>query len=327
LADTARLKAAKLSALVRSHIDEELIIDEAPGYPGGLVPSGGAWVLASGDDPIRALGPALLWSTKRGADTLDLITDVDARDLARRAVAFGERVRVWRTSGTRLEAVEPTPVSPAPTLADDEWAMAGLIADAGARPVDDHGRLVAEVAGLEVARVSRSADGGVQLDVGVGQADRELHGLVHTELDADTALRRAITAVLAHRRPGASPHPLNRMARERWLRSELLDTPALIGGAALDPLPPLRPRQTVLGNVPIAAVGVSAESGSTIVVVCSVGVDPDLVPEASDYRLRTSPEAELVIVVPDRDRHLLTETLVRQLPKARLQAARAPWEG
>ncbi len=325
MVDVGRLRAAKLQGLVRVHTGEELIGQQAPGIAGGLLASGAGYFYAAGDEPIRMLGPAMIWADRVKATELNLLADTDAGHLARRAGLFQGPLRcnVFQVVDTELVAAEPAPHLALPTLGDDEWAFGGLISDTGARPVDDHGRLVAEVAGLEIARVTRG-DEGADIDVGVGQADRELHGLVHYQMDPDTAIRRARTAVLEHRRPGAPMHPLNRMARERWLRSLLLDTPSLVGAEDLVALPPLRPRETVLGNVPSAAAGRTPE-GEPIVVVCSVGVDPDLIPEAADYRDRHDPAATLVVIVPERDRYAVTEKLAAKLPNCSLRSIPVPW--
>ena len=63
---------------------------------------------------------------------------------------------------------------------------------------------------------------------------------------------------------------------------------------------------------PAAATGVAAD-GSPLVVVCSVGVDLDLVPAAADARLVDGRAARLVLAVPPRDRHPVTEALAGAL--------------
>ncbi len=339
----AELLAGKLRGLVRNSTGEELetALGSGSGPTGGFVVlSNGSrrgFFYAAGDEPIRTLGPALIWAERNEIAELDLVTDNadDAAGLARRAEAFVTTelpIRVWSVSATELAPAVPAPIATVPVLSPEEWAFAAIMSEAGARPVDDHGRLVAETAGLEVGRVRIAEDheenaGQAVLDVGVGQADRELHQLVHTNMDADTALRRAIAAVVAHRQPGASPHPLNRMARERWLRAIVLETPSLVGADELRALPPLRPRATVLGDVPCAAMGPT--SGDTAapptIVVCSTGVDLDLVPEAADYRQREDPTARLVLVIPERDRYPVAERLVSRLTNAELISTAVPW--
>jgi hypothetical protein len=49
------------------------------------------------------------------------------------------------------------------------------------------------------------------------------------------------------------------------------------------------------------------------VLVCSVGVDLDLVPAAAEARLFLAPDAPLLLAVPERDDHPVTRALVAQL--------------
>ena len=305
--------------------------DVDPGVS-GLIDGGHAYYQA--DDP-RGLGPAIRWARSNGATALTLLAEADvAGDLARRAELLGVRsgpadagagstitVEVWSARGPDVEPARPSDLRPVPALPPAHRRFASMIAEAGARPVDDHGLLVAEVAGLEVARVVDDLDGGgPRLAVGVGQADRELQSFIHGHLDDDANLRRAIGAVVRHRRPGSANHPLSRLSRQRWLRSVLIDEPGRLGLDALEPLAPLRPPRTLLSQEPVAA------RSSSAVVVCSVGVDLDLLPEAADYRYREDPGAELIVVVPERDRQLVGGPLAELVPGLRLVSIAAPWE-
>lgn len=273
----------------------------------------------------RMAGPAMVWALRAEVAHLTLVAELEhAGSLARRTSdVAGLIVDVLAVHGTELAPAVAAPIVSPPELDRSAWELASIIGEAGARAVDDHGRIVAEVAGLEVARIVQPDDHPAEIEVGVGEADRELHGLVHSSMDRDAAVRRAVAMVSTERQKG-SMHPLSRMARERWLRSLLLDDPALIGAAALEPVPPLRPRATVLGNVPVAAIGTRID-GSPIVVVCSTGIDLDVVPEATDYRRREDPDAALVIVVPERDRHATTERLVAVTQRTELVTVAPPW--
>ncbi len=285
----------------------------------------------------RGLGPSLRWALSRNAERMTLLADDDvAGDIARRADLVDFDITVWSAAGPAVEpAVARSALTP-PELPLSHRRYASLISEAGARAIDDHGMLVAEVAGLEVARVvdvdepSIAPDGsnasltngsstGAELAVGVGQADRELQDYIHGHLDDDANLRRAIAAVVQHRKPGSAVHPLSRVARQRWLRSILLDDPSLVGLDRLDPIIPLRPRTTVLGDEP------SAAAGSGAIVVCSVGVDLDLLPEAADYRNRDDPHAELIVVVPERDRSLVAGRMAELIPALRMVSVPEPW--
>jgi hypothetical protein len=311
-----------LANRVRTITDGQVELDTAAldGPVAGAVVDGRAFYHAVDE---RSLGPALRWANTRGADQLTIFADESfSGDLARRAELLDTSVEVWQAEGVTVTPAVPKPALTPPTLPDNHLAYRAVIAEAGARPIDDHGMLVAEVAGLEVARVVDDEDEpqGTRLDVGVGQADRELQQYIHGHLDDDANLRRAIAAVVRHRNPGAAAHPLSRLARQRWLRSVLMDDPTLVGCGELAPIIPLRPRDTLLGTEPTAA------GGDDVIVVCSVGVDLDLLPEAADYRSRENPNAELVVVVPERDRPLMGSLITEVVPRLRIQSIELPWE-
>ena len=102
-------------------------------------------------------------------------------------------------------------------------------------------------------------------------------------------------------RRGGVTHPLALLARERWLRSELVADPSLVGAAALRAVETTVERESVREPSPAAALGTDAD-GRPVLVVCSVGVDLDLVPVAADTRALHDPGARLVLAVPARDR-------------------------
>ena len=112
-------------------------------------------------------------------------------------------------------------------------------------------------------------------------------------------MARIIDIVREHRRPGAMDHPLNRLSRSRWLRSMLVERPEVIGMSSLSPAPSPVPRSNLKDVVPAAALGV--DDGREVVVAVSTGVDLDVVPFAAHARRTLSADAELAIVVPERD--------------------------
>ena len=136
--------------------------------------------------------------------------------------------------------------------------------------------------------------------------------MIHGDLPTPDALASVIDAVLAQRRPGASPHPLNRLAAERWLRALVVERPELAGARSLRPVDPPVARENVKDAVPAPALG-DADDGTPVVVVCSAGIDLDLVPAAADTRQWHAPGARLVLVVPERDDHPVTRALAAAL--------------
>jgi hypothetical protein len=314
----AQLQALKLQTLVRDHFGAP---DGTPlPYPSGaaLVRDGEGWVLLE-DDPASGLGGALAWAARQDVDHLHVLTESDAGLLTRRAAAFTPAPDVWQIDGRALHQVEPVPRPTPPMLPAAADALRPVIVAAGAEPVEEHGVLGGEVLGLEVCRVVvdddplASGGPGARLDVGIGDHDREAFRLVHGDGPVDAALARVVTEVAAHRRPGAPPHALNRLARERALRHRLVADPSLIGLTALAPAPPPVARTNLADAVPCVALGAD-DSGAPVVVVCSAGVDLDLVPFAAHARdALAGPDTRLLLAVPEGDDHPVTRELAARL--------------
>jgi hypothetical protein len=225
---------------------------------------------------------------------------VAAGIVARRAAAFAAPAGVWQVQGASLA---PAVAAAAVVVAGPaSRAEASLLADRGCEVVYEHGELRGEVLGLEVARVVDES-----VEVGVGRHDREARYAMRANEDLDAALDEAVRAVRLWRRPGAPRHPANTMRRSRWLRSVVCGRPSLVGADWLEPVaPPLQ-----LGDL----TDDSAAScvGPGVVVVCSVGVDLDLVPTAADCRLLYGPSSRLVVVLPVGDDVAITRELAAAL--------------
>lgn len=279
-----------------------------------------AWVLVD-ERPERGLGPALAWARQQRATSLHVLVESAGGILARRAASFEEPPSVWQIDGRSLRRVAPEPFPDVAEVDPELLAFWTLIEQSGAEPVVEHGVLVGEVAGLEVCRAVRDEHLGVaRLEVGVGAHDREAFLLMHGEVPTEASLARVVATVAQHRRPGAPPHPLNRLGAERALRARLVGAPALVGMDELVAVPPPLPRLNLKEAVPCVAVGRIANEGRAV-VVCSVGIDLDVVPFAADAHAAVvatpggsaMADAELVIAVPDRDVHPVTEALAAML--------------
>ena len=310
--DRAALLAAKLRALVDAPGAEPAV------FPGGaaLVDGSSAWLLLDAD-PLTALGPALVWAARRDATDVTLLVDGDASVVARRAGLFASPPTVLAVEGTSVVPAEPAP-RPVPVDAPSAPALAELLVDADLEVVVEDGIVRGEVLGLEVARIVHgTTTSGTPIDepvleVGVGEADREMTALVHAGLPPVDQLTRVRDIVLEHRRPDAERHPLNQLAPERWLRSTLVRDPGRIRCAHLRPAPPTIPRPNLRDPAVAIARGLD-QAGHEVVVACSVGVLLDLVPAAADARDALAPDARLLLAVPERDAHPVTQTLAARL--------------
>jgi hypothetical protein len=187
----------------------------------------------------------------------------------------------------------------------------------------EHGVVTGEVYGLEVCRVvDDRLDGHVRLEVGVGAHDREAFTLVHGDVPTVEALAGVVEAVAAHRGASAD-HPLQRLAPERLLRWRLEEEPGAVGLASLRPSEPPVPRPDIKLRAPCTAGGHRAD-GSPVSVVCSTGVDLDLIPYATDARrmgegspgVEVGTTVETMVVLPPRDLVPITAELAGLLDQA-----------
>ena len=310
------LLGVKLGALVRDHADGGPAVLGSFGAGAALTRDGEAWVLAD-ERPERILGPALAWARQQGlGDAVNVLVDdpVAAGIVARRAAYFTTPPRVWRVEGRALVPADPVPFDPPQPVVDDRLSLVSLIEEAGAEPVMEHGIVAGEVAGLEVCRAVIDPDLDVtRLEVGVGAHDREAFLLVHGNVPPAEALADVVAKVAEHRRPGADPHPLNRLNAERLLRWRLIEQPHLVGALVLEAAPPPVPRANLKDPVPCVALGVDS-AGEPVVVVSSVGIDLDVVPFAADARSAMGLDgSRLLLAVPERDDHPVTRALAAKL--------------
>jgi len=288
----AQLNLAKLKVLAASAGANALT---PLGFPGGAAASGDATLWVLGDDiGPNVLGPALMLALRADppVDRLVVITDAadDAGVIARREAQFARPSTIDAASVTGTALTFCAPAATPGVAADAQNGFVDVIRGAGAEPVWEHGVLSAEVLGLEIARVE---DG--ELAVGVGKHDREAHRMANADRDPGTALLALADRVRLERTADAPAGLMTSVGRERWLRSVVVAHPDLVGAAALTPVEPPSPR------LDLRATAVAPAVGDGLVVVCSVGIDPNLVPAAADVRAIHAPDAELVLVVPEGD--------------------------
>ncbi|MGB0113505.1 MAG: hypothetical protein WBP59_09820 [Ilumatobacteraceae bacterium] len=334
----SRQLGMQLRALVVEHLDEPELDADVGGYPGGaaLVAGDVAWVLIDGPAG-RSLGGALAWALRHDATELHLVASADTGSLARRAARLRFPVTVWFAEGRTLLPAVAEPLAPADPPSPEHLALCELIEQAGAVPNVEHGVVFGEVRGLEVCRVvdeptvghiAELGDVGLALDdgpegrvdavdrsithleVGVGANDREAFRLLHGDIPTVEALAGVVDAVVAHRSDDAPQHPLNRLGQERFLRWRLEQDPSLVGLATVAPAQPPSPRPNLKDPIPCVAVGTDAD-GETVTVVCTFGVDLDVVGYVADV-FETAP-GRVVVAAPERDLLPIMRELLGQL--------------
>jgi hypothetical protein len=283
---------------VRDHFEPEADLQTAVMPSGAALHDGRtAWVYSS--VPLRCLGQSLALARSRGCETLHLIVDGGGGVAARRAGLLRSAPTVWHVDGRALTRAVAAP-RPDRALPPGAEAFVPLLRDAGLEVVTEHGVISGEVRGLSVATVVPDAAGAARLAVGVGRLDQEATDLLHADLPLYETLANAIDEVRVHRHPYAKPHPVNRLARERWLRAQVMARPAVVGLDELVAVAPAEPRVNLRDSVPAAAIG--RDDGAHVLVVCSVGIDLELVPFAADVIDRERSD-RVVFALPARDHH------------------------
>lgn len=288
----------------------------------GLVDGARAFVYLIGDGP-SPLAAALAWGPSQGATELHIVLDEPDPLLVRQALGLQPVPTLWRVVDNGMEPVVVAPVAGVGDPAPAALALLPVLEDAGCDVTIEHGVIVGELLGLEVARVVVDADGGADLRVGVGLYDQEAHALMHARSSVEERLAQVIDHVRSHRTRDASPHPLNRVARARWLRAVVLAEPERLGLDHLDPLAPLEPRGGIHEDHPVAAHGL--QGTVSVLVVASAGIDLDLVPHAAGHLAATGAD-RAILLLPARDHHPAIERQAQYLRvPAELVAIDEPW--
>jgi hypothetical protein len=328
LLNRAKLRAIARAAGAQLGPDHD-VVEFGPGA--ALVAGRSAWVLLTADGVAGiesgcGLGAAIIWARRAGTDELHVVAERGAGVMARRAVAFSMPIHVHEISGGDVQEAIPAPFAAAPPPSPDHLELVPVIVAAGADAVVEGGIVLGEVRGLEVCRVVDGAPGaGPRLEVGIGAHDRRAFAMIHGDVPAADALGGVVATVTAVRGPGLPPHPLQRLAAERLLRWRLQQDPASVGLATLHPADPPVPRRNLVERTSCVGTG-ERPDGATVAVVCSVGVDLDVIPYAADARLaeggggepgvgmgecRRSPE--VIVAVPARDALAATRELAGAL--------------
>lgn len=294
----ARLLSIKLGALVTQHLGAEVALRPVPfGAGAGVICGEQGWVLVD-ERPARMLGAVVAWALQHGVTDVQLLAESGTSTLARRVGDVAIDITVWHVDGRYLLPAVAEPLPEPVAVPGEHLALGADIVAGGADAVIEHGVLSGEVGGLEVCRVVTDAGSGVvRLEVGIGAHDREAFQLLHGDRPTVEALADVVAAVAPHRLPGAAGHPLNRIGVERALRSRLVGEPQLIGASAVVITEPPLPRANLKDPVPCVAT--ATIDGEAVTVVCSSGVDLDLIPYATDARRGNGRRCLIVVRVGD----------------------------
>jgi len=245
------------------------------------------------------LGTTHVWGLTKGAAKSNLILDDADTQLAFAATGFADPApAIWRAVERTLHSVEA--VAPEIASPPDCPASTAMLAERGLEVVADHGVWLGEINGLEVARVGKRDDE-CELDIGVGAYDQFASAALSVGRDDGATLDHVISMVRPHRVAGADPHPIGRLVRSRWLRSQVIAEPALVGLAALHPVPLLMARPGLVETQPAAGIGTTSD-GATVLAVFSTGIDLGVAETAAGLTALHKPD-KILAVMPERDHH------------------------
>ena len=346
----ARLQKAKLLAVAREYLEQVPRTESAHGLQdrtesdslefsdvleaGSLYAlnlDGHGFVLLS-ESSARSLSAALIWAAQQPVQRLTVFADseptTDApsatsarpEDLARWAHYFlvaDQPIEFRLIQGAGSTGIQPGPVPPASAPPERDSVLEQHLIDEGLEVVHEHGVTRGELLGLEVARIvvwpeESGGDNALHLEVGVGRFDRDAHAAVRPDESPVDDLAKTVSILRDHRFPGAPTHAVQRLSRERWLRALLVDQPSLVGAQSLTALGMTAEPAGLRDAFPAAAIG-SKQDGTTVIVVCSCGVDLALLPLAADLREQVNSEAVLLLALPKQDHHVATKWLASLL--------------
>ncbi len=320
----AGLERSRATAIARDHfaVDiESAAVDAAPF--GVVIDASDHAVVVSSSDDLAVLGGVLVWSARNPRSRIDLVVEHHAGVHARRVAVLAPEIQVHALDGSSIASAEPVAAAEPYPTPDDIAPLVAMIERSGADAVVEDGIVRAEVVGLEVGRVV-TGPAGSTFEVGVGRFDREAGALLHADRPIEPTLVDTIEQVKQHRRAGAASHPVNRIGRERWLRTLVLADPAIAEIRDPQLVEPVPPRSSLLETRTAALLGTGPDD-APVLVVCTVGVDLGVVPEIVDLLAATG-AGRVRVVAPSRDHLPYLDDLLGRLPvPASLASIEVPW--
>ncbi|MEC7924091.1 MAG: hypothetical protein VYB80_02630 [Actinomycetota bacterium] len=274
--------------------------EEESFHNGALLFNSSRIIAYSASDEISILSIALTHHAMNQKIEVHLIVDQENPVLYEQKLGFDLDIRIWIVEGKELIEHPEIPAYHPKTAPKKARSLSTTLEKLDCLVIEEHGALRAEVHGVEVARIVQTDKGAYEINVGVGEYDQNAHSTLTRDADTGKNLRQVISTVKQFRHKKASPHPLNRILRSRWLMSEAISNPALLGMEKLSYVESLSSTYDSLRNQPCSALG---RRGETVTLVLSTtGIDLSLVPHAGGQINRHNPDA-LIFLMPEQDKH------------------------
>ena len=306
---------------MREHLDRDIDEPTSIGSGASVTVDDSCWAYFP-EHARGVLGATLVWAQSQGASQTNLITDESDGLLAFTAGGFSDpEPIIWHAVERSIVAVgADVPEIPGPPDCPESTAiLAGLDLEV----VADHGVWLGDLNGLEVARVGLRGDE-CEVDIGVGAYDQFASAALSVDRDEESALANVVSMVRPHRLAGSDPHPIGRLVRSRWLRSQIIADPQLAGLKVLHPIPLLVPRPGLVESQPAAGLGEDSD-GRKVLLIASTGIDLGVVETAAGLSAYTKPD-RIVVVMPARDHHpRIVQSLTTLAVPAELVALEGEW--
>ncbi len=294
------MSPALFATVARSLAEKHFGVVDAQANPfpeGATVFADGHLIVYRHTEADLVIGPAMLAASKNKATKVSILVG-DAATVGtavRHASQLDPTPTVFLVEGTDIVAAAADPLPNAVEPDTNDLDVAGLAYEVHQlETVVEAGIVRGELLGLEVSRV---VDGVVE--VGVGRFDREAGSMLRGTAVSTDALADALELVRPHRTAEALPHPLNRMGRERWLRSIAVADPSILGLATLVSVETVAERENLLDPFVAGALGLGID-GDSVLAVFAAGLDTTALSHAADLVARYTPD-RVVVAIPEAD--------------------------
>ncbi len=293
----AELNQAKLNVLLKNTFPDE-VFEPIYSNSSSIYSNGKQRFLYAPEQRVSPLAIAL--ATETNELQTNLVVDNSEPVLLQQTHGLNAEIILWIIDDDRVvqhpdSAIEErTEIN---VLGED---FKELLKASGCDVVQEHGVLKGEIKGLEVARVVINDEGQQVLQVGVGAYDQEAHKILDSQQTPEEKLFRVISQVMEYRNQKSEPHPLNRVARAKWMITEIVTSPKNFGLEEVQSLSMLEEVDTVTENHPAAAIG--RTGAGSVLIVASSGIDLQTIPVAAGLLASTGAE-EVWIALSPKDRH------------------------
>ena len=315
-----QLNFAKLNSLLRNTFPPAQYTDKS---------TNSAVILESGERSFAYITSASVSSLSVALTLVDpnmnlnLVLDAEDIEIAQQILGLKTQCTLWTVDKDSLS--QHSPISPLQisTKVSVSNEILEILERTHCDVLTEHGIVKAYVKGLEVAQVLEDENKVGHLQVGVGIYDQEAHKLIDPTTQVEMKLQKIIDEILKYRNKNSIPHPLNRVARAKWLIYELAQAHEDYGLENFQVIPSPIGSKKISENFPAFA---TARAGAKFILSVSyVGADLNAVPAAAQLLSATSAD-EIWFFHPPMDNHKAIQRQAEHLQvPAKFIPINEPW--